>query len=282
MKQGPFCIKAIHDGAAVQRARGGRIKLLAVVLLVLAISLTACSPGGLLARATETPTATATLPPTETPEPTATEVPPTATLEPTNTKTPLPTKTVNPSIGMMRDRVQGLYDDGHLTSVEGTYKRLPIYDDSWAQINWFQWTATGEEPEAFVLRTDVSWDSASDAANHFNTGCGFVFNEEDPDNFYMVYLGLDGEANLIRFSGGYYNAHWHKRYGKVGNPQGEAEFVLAVQDGKFTFLVDGEVALTVTDTKINGRKLGLTINSGTNKGFGTHCRMEDIDLWTLR
>ncbi len=183
---------------------------------------------------------------------------------------------------MMKDRVQGLFDAGYLTQTEGIYKRLPTYDDSWAQINWFQWTPTGEEPDAFVLRTDVSWDSASLTANHDVTGCGFVFNEQDKDNYYMVYLGLDGVANIFRVKGGWIDAHWHKYYKKVGNPEGGAEFVLVVQDGNFAFLVDGEEALTVTDKKITGDMLGLTIVSGTNKGYGTHCRMEDIDLWTLR
>jgi hypothetical protein len=262
--------------------RAGRMLIWTLVLLVMVIGMTACSSGGIFAKATETPTSTPTLPPTSTPEPTATEVPPTNTPEPTATKTPVPSPTVNPNKVVMADLAEQLEADGHLISTEGFYKRLPTYDDSWAQINWFTWTPTGEEPDAFVLRTDVTWDSASTAANHFNTGCGFVFNEEDQDNFYMVYLGLDGEANMLRVKGGWIDAHWHKHYGKVGNPQGGAEFVLAVQDHTFTFLVDGEVALTVTDAKINGQKLGITINSGTNKSFGTRCRMEDIDLWTLR
>lgn len=265
-----------------KRARVGRMVIWMLVLLAMAVGMVACSPGGMFAKATETPTASPTPPPTATPEPTATEVPPTATPEPTATKTPIPTPTIDPGRAMMVERVEELVNDGYLAYTEGIYKRLPDYDESWAQINWFQWTATGEEPEAFALRTDVTWDSASDVANHFNTGCGFVFNEEDQDNFYMVYLGLDGEANIMRFKGGYYDAHWHKFYKKVGNPQGGAEFMLVVQDGTFTFFVDGEVAITVTDTKINGHKLGLTINSGTNKGFGTRCTMEDIDLWTLR
>ena len=258
----------------------GKVACVLLILVMTAVVLS-CSSAAILAGPTATPTATE-VPPTHTPQPTATEVPPTATPKPTNTRTPLPTSTVNPSIGMMSDLAKKLHGEGHLTSTNGVYKRLPTYDESWAQINWFQWRPTGEETNAFVLRTDVSWDSASDTANHFNSGCGFVFNEQDPDNFYMVYLGLDGEANIIRFKGGYYDAHWHKKYGKVGNPSGGAEFVLAVQDGKFTFLVDGEVAITVTDAKINGKKLGLTINSGTNKDFGTHCRMENIDLWKLR
>lgn len=269
-------------GRSTMRARAGRMLILAAVVLAMALALSACSSGGMFAKATETPTETPTLPPTNTPEPTATEVPPTETPEPTATKTPLPTATVNPNIGMMKSLAQKLVDEGYLTSYDGGYKRLPTYDDSWAQINWFQWTPTGEEPKAFVLRTDVTWDSASLTANHDVTGCGFVFNEKDQDNYYMVYLGLDGVANIYRVKGGWIDAHWHKFYKKVGNPEGGAEFVLSVQDGKFTFFVDGEEALTVTDTKINGRRLGLTIVSGTNTDYGTHCRMEDIDLWTLR
>ncbi len=266
----------------MKHTRAARMWILAAAVLAMVVALSACSSGGMFVKATETPTAMPTLPSTSTPEPTATEVPPTETPEPTATKTPLPTATVNPNIGMMRNLAQKLYDEGYLTSTEGGYKRLPTYDDSWAQINWFQWTATGEEPKAFVLRTDVTWDSASLTANHDLTGCGFVFNEKDEDNYYMVYMGLDGVANIIRVKGGWIDAHWHKFYKKVGNPQGGAEFVLVVQDGNFAFLVDGEEAITVTDSKINGRMLGLTIVSGTNTDYGTHCRMEDIDLWTLR
>ena len=108
-----------------------------------------------------------------------------------------------------------------------------------------------------------------------------MFNEEDEKNYYVAFLALDGYVYSFRMQNGYMDANWHGYYGKVGNPKGSAEFELANQDGKYTFFVNEQPALTVTDTKVTGKSLGIAIHSGTNKDFGMRCIMKNIDLWKL-
>ncbi len=64
-------------GRSTKRARAVSMLILTAVVLAMAMALSACSSGGMFAKATETPTTMPTLPPTSTPKPTATEVPPT-------------------------------------------------------------------------------------------------------------------------------------------------------------------------------------------------------------
>jgi hypothetical protein len=46
-------------------------------------------------------------------------------------------------------------------------------------------------------------------------------------------------------------------------------------------LVNGEKVLRDGTLGIRAGELALTIVSGTNKGFGTACTMENIDIWIL-
>jgi hypothetical protein len=77
------------------------------------------------------------------------------------------------------DLVQELHSEGYLIRTGGTYYAIEDFDESWAQINWYSWWHTGYSPTNFVIRADASWDSASNKANWWNSGCGFVFREKD-------------------------------------------------------------------------------------------------------
>lgn len=56
----------------------------------------------------------------------------------------------------MYEVVQDLEANGHLSATSGTYYPLADFDESWAQINWYQWWPTGYTPTDFVIRADVS------------------------------------------------------------------------------------------------------------------------------
>ena len=69
--------------------------------------------------------------------------------------------------------------------------------------------------------------------------------------------------------------------GKFKNPADSAHMVLVVDKQKVTVFINDKQAVTFEDKKLEGGKLGLTLASGTNKGFGMHCDMTNVQLWEL-
>lgn len=184
------------------------------------------------------------------------------------------------SAAMMYDMILDLYDDGYVAQTEGSYYTALDFDESWAQINWYQWWQTGYAPEDFIIRADASWDSASETANWFSSGCGFVFREDGPENHYLAYLGLDGNVYFARSVRNNWSTvgrpSW---YGRLDVPAGSAEIMLVVEGDRFTFFVNGDRVANRVDGSLDEGNLALTLLSGTNAGYGTRCSMTNIELW---
>jgi hypothetical protein len=62
---------------------------------------------------------------------------------------------------------------------------------------------------------------------------------------------------------------------------GSADVILAVQDGTISYYVDGKRVFQRENSELKEGDLALTLNSGTNKDFGTRCKMTDIEVWDL-
>lgn len=187
----------------------------------------------------------------------------------------------------MAAAVQRLVSEGYLTHGSGYFESLLDFFREWAQINWYQWYATGKAPRDFVVRANVAWQSASDRANWFNSGCGFVFREtpregdEQALNHYLAYLGLDGVVYMARQTNGSYVELGKASYGRVDVPEGQASLMLAVEGDQFHFFVNEQHVLTRQDGVLDGGNLNYTLLSGTNRDFGTRCEMTQVGLWWL-
>jgi hypothetical protein len=179
------------------------------------------------------------------------------------------------------DKVLELAGDGYLSTTDGEYHEISDFDKSWAQINWYQWWHTDHSPRDFVIRADAYWDSASETANWFNSGCGFVFREKNADNHYLAFLAMDGNVRFARSVRGVWRNLGYSYYGKLDIPMGNAEIMLVVEGEWFTFFVNGEKVHSRQDQGLHSGSLALTLLSGTNKSYGTRCRMTNIELWIL-
>ena len=183
--------------------------------------------------------------------------------------------------------VERLVSEGYLSQGQGRYESLLDFYREWAQINWYQWYDTGKAPTDFVVQAHVAWESASDTANWFNSGCGFVFREAPRDadnqalNHYLAYLGLDGVAYLVRQRNSEYLELGHAKYGRVDVPAGEATIMLAVEGESISFFVNDEHVITRQDGALASGGLSYTLLSGTNRDFGTRCEMTEVGLWWL-
>ena len=75
------------------------------------------------------------------------------------------------------DMLEKLKKDGIISSTEGKSTYWGDYTDEWAQIGWYQWI-TFEHSNRFVFSANVSWESASQTPNNFESGCGLIlFND---------------------------------------------------------------------------------------------------------
>lgn len=175
-----------------------------------------------------------------------------------------------------------LYADGAISSPDGTYTNLGDFQESWAQIGWYQWWSTNNKLENFVVHAQTNWESASLTADWFNAGCGFVFRAKDENNHYMIYLALDGNVYMKGYVDGYYREFGKGYVGDLPHIQGEADVILAVDGNQITFYVNGKKVFHREETEFSSGDFAFTLVSGTNKGFGTRCTMKNVELWTLK
>jgi hypothetical protein len=248
-----------------------------VILVLLSLALQACQMSVPSFLATPTPTMTST------PRPTATR-----TLTPT--RTPYPSITPNMRATREADDMTALVEkykaDGYIASAEGKYYKLDDFQENFAEIYYYMWYGIEDRKgdlipaTDFVMRSDVSWDSASDTPNE--SGCGFVFRNDSERNHYAVFLLTTG--NTIAWI----NLDKVKRLGtkRFGSPQvkGQANLTIVVVDEKIHVFVDDQFIKTYMGARsfTGGNHLAFSINSGTNKSYGTRCTFRNTFLYVLK
>lgn len=181
----------------------------------------------------------------------------------------------------MREIIENLYQDGLLPTTEGTFFSLDDFDQSWAQLNWYQWWYTGYQPDNFIIHSDVEYWSASNTANWFASGCGYVFRELDANNHYMTFLALDGNVYLSGYKQGKYLTLGKSYYGKLSLPNGKYTMVLIANGKNITVIINERPVLKKQYEHFMSGNLAFTLNSGTNKDYGTRCLMTNNWLWVL-
>jgi hypothetical protein len=158
----------------------------------------------------------------------------------------------------MADLVQKLVADGRLDSGEGKFTLMPDFSESLAMIDYIAPYFTGISPKNFVIRTDLAWEAASDKANWFSSGCGFIFHIGDDGSYYYASLALDGNVSI-----GAHKPNYH----------------YVDQLGKDYY---GKVKSYKSDLKYPSGMLAYSIPSGTHKDFGTRCTLTHVELWELK
>ncbi len=186
------------------------------------------------------------------------------------------------------EQAQGLYNivqelekQGAITRTNGTYHTISNFNESWAQLLWYQYSATEYSPNDFVISAHTQWESASRVADWYASGCGFVFREVDENNHYLIYLALDGNVYLKAYVDGKFYELGKEYYGQLDFMQGQADVILAVDGPKITYFINGEQAFQRENSQLNSGGLYLTVVSGSNQDFGTRCQITDIELWEL-
>lgn len=181
------------------------------------------------------------------------------------------------------DIVDYLYEDEGLISTNvGDYYFVDDYTDEWAQMYWYQWSyLTDMEIADFVIRAKITWKSASDTPQWADSGCGFVFREQDADNHLKANLALDGNVYI----NGARNANWLS-YGTKSfdrhSTSGSAYFTLAASGSDVTVMIDDSIVHQARNVAMTDPGyLAFVVVSGTNKGFGTRCEFEEVEIFVI-
>ena len=250
-------------------------------LVILSVALSACSFSA--AQPTSTPAAT------DTPAATSTN-----TATPTNTPrpspTPRPTQTPNLAATQKNEafnaEAQSYFDNGYISSAEGTTKEIDDFSYDWAQLGWYNWLPLKQSVSNFYLSAHFKWSSAY--RNAETSGCGIVFAVQDNGDHYgvfldrskILFLNADSATSYSR-SVGLTRGTGRVSFGNPADTPVEADFTIIV-NGAYTYiLVDGEVVgeYTLAQSKILKGDVGLSLLSGTNKDYGTRCEMTNIHMF---
>lgn len=246
--------------------------ILLLILVFILISI-ACTTTPSIPTGTPEPTATVTPAPTNTPRPTP-------TLRPTWTPDIAATQYIEERIA----EVQAYYEEGYLTTTDGTFAELDDFTYEWANRGSYPLLPLPVLVSDFFLRAHFKWNSA--LKNSDTAGCGFIFGLQPNNDHYAVFLDRTKVYFRIRNPAlGYKLASTVEPTHVMGKVKfdypAEADFALIVKGRQAFVLVDG--ALVSEYTLLAGRpvrgELGLTVLSGTNKDYGTHCEMSDLRLW---
>lgn len=230
-----------------------------------------------------TPDSTVIVVSSNTPEPTATEeFIPTETLTPTATPRPTftPNVTATQHMGERQAEVLKFFELGYLDSTEGRFREYEDFEVEWAQINWYQWQLLPDAASEFYMQAHFEWSSASESPDV--SGCGFVFGVQDNADHYAVFLDKSRVLQVIS------NGNGTQPMGVTRGSSGvdidepaEADFTLIVNDGSSYVLVDDRLigVYTLSQSQPLHGRLGLTVLSGTNRDYGTRCKMTDLHAW---
>ena len=242
-------------------------------VLMLIVSSVACAtfqptPAG---TNTSEPTASVTATPTNTPRPSP-------TLRPTQT----PNFVATQHAAEWNAEVQAYFEKGYLTTTSGRFRELDDFSYDWAQLGWYNRLPLRDSASDFFLSAHFKWNSAYE--NSDTSGCGFIFGLQPNNDHYAVFLDRSQVYFLITDQ----KLGYSKRVsptrgtGKVNfDYPAEADFTLIVKGAYAYVLVNGEVAgeYTLSQSRSLHGELGLTVLSGTNKDYGTHCEMTNLHLW---
>lgn len=178
--------------------------------------------------------------------------------------------------------IDQLMADNVITTKEGDYHHLDDFYQSWAQLGWYRWWPTDYSAENFVLSANTYWQSASNTADWYTSGCGIVYSLDDKDDHHLAFLSLDGYGVLGRMTKGDWKYLAAQKYGKISVPDGGARIRLVVFDKRIYFYVNDQLVSKAYDSSLNEGNIALTLLSGTNKDFGTRCKMTNIELYTFK
>lgn len=235
---------------------------------------------------------TATVPPVATSTRAAATTP-----EPRVTDTALPSRTPSPTVTPDRIAtqqyesflalVQSYHHAGQIPTPEGEYVKLGDYERAVANKLSYEWSETGLSAKNFIVRADFEWTNAVNTTNI--SGCGFVYRAQPNGDHYLIILDAASGVKLASSTDrGTYSMGSPQNGEEIltdfGSGTYRANFTLIVHDLKtYVYVNDvyqGEYPLLNYRITESGA-LANAVLSATSEGFGTRCRMTNVQAWMI-
>ena len=226
---------------------------------------------------------------TTTPKPTETLIPATMTATGSPTSKPRPTDTPNIAATQayedLYEQLKVYKDKGYIPNLEGSYILLNNFSKSWVHINWYEWWTQDRLITNFVFNGHFSWSTAS--ATPEISGCGIAFGIQSNHDNYAVFL----DKSRILFQ---HKVSTSKNAYEVGKTRGTGRVnISSPYNADFSLIVNGYHAYVYVDKAFIGEytlstdsimygKFGYSVLSGTNKDYGTKCKITNGRLWTFK
>lgn len=181
----------------------------------------------------------------------------------------------------MSNIVRGLFEDGVVSELGGTYKQMPDFSTSFNRSGYYQMHSSEQQAKYFVLRMNLLWDNAGEEVSYPTAGCGLVFGYQDIQNHERVFLNLDGNVRLHSMQEGEFSLASIDYFGTLEQQTGHANMILAVDQGWITVYVNNQQITHFQDEDIQSGLLAYAIAAGSSIDYGTICEFKDIELWII-
>lgn len=189
----------------------------------------------------------------------------------------------DPIADAMLAQVQKFKEEGHIPTTDGELIKINDFNETFAQLAYYQAYPTDLELENFIFAGHLKWSTAT--ATDDNSACGILFGGQPDSSDYAVFL----DKSRVYFSSS--TATTNVELGKTSgtgrinfsNPA-EADFSLVVYQTHAYVYVDGEFIgeYTLSSSKPLRGVFGYGIISGTNKDYGTRCEITNAAVWSLK
>jgi hypothetical protein len=136
----------------------------------------------------------------------------------------------------------------------------------------------------FVLVVDVSWESASRAAEFYRSGCGIAFRmADDFSEYYAFMLGLDGNVNFYPKLSSSNRVYLSKSYwGRIDHMEDSTTFIITAEGINYQIFNEALERIDLRNgAELESGSLAYQLASGSNTDFGTRCIFSDTELWRL-
>jgi hypothetical protein len=177
-----------------------------------------------------------------------------------------------------------LLEEKLLTSKEGAFYSAEDFELVPDGSEPFTSTSISGTPVTdFVIRSKVSWQASDKLPKPDAFGYGFVFREQDPQNYLRTFLGLDGS---VITDGDFQGRILENPNGKFAEPNAvsSATLTIAANGRTVAVLVDGKLVTKLTDIVwTEPGNLGYAILNGTPADAAAiRCKFEETELLVLK
>ncbi len=179
-------------------------------------------------------------------------------------------------------------NSGRISSMEGDYyfldKFVAEYKKFDKQFKMFRMFDV-EVPNLVIL-ADVTWKLGSQIPSAIDTGCGFVFRNNDdsridePDSFMHAQLVMEGKDFFWGLHEGKFVSYGRKYFANPSANSITRKIAIFANGEDVSVLLDGRELRRNTNVAVTTPgMIHYTVQSGTDKGFGTRCFFENISLF---